>query len=272
MNTPSPTPAAFDPGPSLLCPSSRMEVASVWRYIFQKRRFQIFVLVFGAVCVLASILFFDELKPSFFSDAPQPSTTALVTSTTNTSVPQALIAVPSVGGFFDRLLQWAKKLEFIFGIFTALIAAFVWYGEIREDWEQELPCIMSVFFFYKGKPAIICRNIWLSGPDDLRNWSQQVAAQAATPLNGQSPRLEFGPDVKTQSPEICIKPDGTLCRHYTVRFLLTNLPKMLEGKEEICRYQNLLGTGATQSNIVAQSTDTSLIEPIPEVAAQRPLV
>ena len=66
-------------------------------------------------------------------------------------------------------------------------------------------------------------------------------------------------------------PDGTLCRHYTVRFSLTKLPPMLESANgTVCRYQNLLSTAAVPANTAVQSVDSALVGALPEIAAYCP--
>lgn len=128
---------------------------------------------------------------------------------------------------------WLSNLQSFFAVGTFFVALFVWYDETRDDWQNELPKRMSVFFFHAGKPVIVCRYVWLAGAEDLRAWGQQVAAQAVE----NDRNLKFGPDVKTQVPDLVIGPDGTVCRHYAVRFQLKELPSLLKDSGE-CRYQN----------------------------------
>lgn len=130
--------------------------------------------------------------------------------------------------------EWVNRLQSFLGIGTLFVALFVWYGEIRDDWDKDLPKRMSVFFFHNGHPFIVCRYIWLAGADDLRAWGQQVAAQAA----GER-FLDFSPDVKAQPPSLVVAPDGAACNHYDVCFELTKLPSSLIKDSGMCRYQNV---------------------------------
>jgi hypothetical protein len=156
--------------------------------------------------------------------------------------------------------QWADFLtrwQALVGVATLAIACLVWLGELREDWESQLPKRMSVYFFSNGKPVIICRNIWLAGADDLRNWGQQVAAQAA-----HERFLDFNPDVAARTPEIVRAPDGTVCKHYSVRFHLTKLPDNWSFGLDKCRYQNLF---ANVKEVRSEAIES--VKKLPDVAA-----
>ena len=125
------------------------------------------------------------------------------------------------------------------GIATLLVAILVWYGEMCSNWEASLPKKMSVFFFYAGRPVIVCRYVWLADASDLRAWGQQVAKQAAYNIQ----QLGFGPDVKAADPVLEIEPNGDMFRHYSVCFQLTEYPSTLDNDSERgnCRYQNFAG-------------------------------
>jgi len=198
-------------------------------YAWHTRRLQIIVFAAALVVLLLGLLYFDSLRPPWTG---QPVSGAA------SSRPED---VPS----------WLNNIQAVLGAFTLLVASFVWLDELRDDWEEELPNRMSVYFFHAGQPVIVCRHVWLAGADDLRAWGQQVGAQAA----GER-FLDFSPDVAARPLEIMILPDRTACRHHAVRFHLTRLPAALAGVTGRCRYQNLLAT-----EISVRS------EPIPQVAA-----
>lgn len=155
---------------------------------------------------------------------------------------------------------WLNNLQSYIAIGTFFVALFVWYGKIRDDWQDELPKRMSVFFFYKGKPVIVCRYVWLARAEDLRAWGQQVASQAVD--NDRS--LKFGPDVKTQVPNLAIDPDGTVCKHYAVRFRLKELIALLKEDEGKCRYQNFAAVDKEPHTI-----DSKQVEALPTVVDWR---
>jgi hypothetical protein len=131
--------------------------------------------------------------------------------------------------------DWWMRVQSFLGMGTLIVALFVWYSRIRDNWEDNLPKRMSVFFFFLGKPVIICRYVWLASEDDLRAWGQQVAAQAADTER----RLEFSPEIKTRNPELIISTEErTICRHYEICFQLNALPPSLTEESGMCRYQN----------------------------------
>ncbi|MFZ2470993.1 MAG: acylphosphatase [Methanothrix sp.] len=123
-------------------------------------------------------------------------------------------------------------MQSFLGIGTLAVALFVWYGKIREEWKNDLPKRLSVFFFYGGKPVIVCRYVWLAGEDELRTWGQQVAKQAAGNQN-----LDFSPDVEARKPSLAVEKNGEICKHYAVRFVLTKMPSS-QPDSRVCRYQN----------------------------------
>ncbi|MCU0637109.1 MAG: hypothetical protein MUE87_00560 [Methanothrix sp.] len=230
--------------------------------------------------------------------------------------------------------DWLMRMQSFLGIGTLLVALYVWYGKIRENWEDDLPKLMSVFFFHNGcwfswneipdnksdrdrllkhlshefgiawateekekakiektdddkiirvsrgehhlslrlndektealleiddcrsfkfkaltesgetniyyrescsRPAIVCRYVPLAGADDLRNWGQQVAAQAA--YNERF--LEFSPNIKTADPKLVVlQSDSRICKSYSMSFQLKKLPTTMINEPEICRYQS----------------------------------
>jgi hypothetical protein len=129
---------------------------------------------------------------------------------------------------------WLINMQSFFSLGTLLVALSVWWGEISEDWRDDLPKRLSVFFFDGFRPAIVCRYVWLAGADEIRQWGQQVAKQAAGNTN-----LDFGPNLEAKSPSLIIGPKGNVWLHYSVCFELTNLNKYLEDHSKKCIYQNL---------------------------------
>lgn len=203
-------------------------------YALGTRRIQISVVAVALVVLFLGVVYSDSLRPPWTGPA----------ATSGSSRPED---VPS----------WLNNIQAVFGGFTLLIAIFVWFDELRDDWEDQLPSRMSVFFFHGGRPAIVCRHVWLAGADDLRAWGQQVGAQAA----GER-FLDFSPDVAAPPPEIALMPDCTACRHHAVRFSLTRLPNALASDAGRCRYQNLLaGDTSVRSELV------QAVEALPDVAA-----
>ena len=218
------------------------QTRQVVKFAWRRRRSQIVTLGLGLVLLLVGATFLKSLQPPLLNREP----------------------TSAIGSVPEDLIRWLENLQIFVGFFTLLVATFVWYGELREDWEEELPCLMSAYFFYNRRPVIVCRHIWLAGPSDLRAWAQQVGAQAA-----RVRFLEFTPDVKARHPEIVRLPDGSICRHYAVRFHLTNWPpagsektSAAEENSDACVYQNLLAQGA---RVRLESVAT--VEALPDVQA-----
>jgi len=190
-------------------------VRQIIAFAFDQRRVQIVIAILAAVIVAVfGLVYSDYLKwptnLSAFADSGDGRPT-------------------NWGSLFDRL-------QSSFAAFTLLVALYVWCGELRQDWESQLPARMTVVFLRAEVPAIICRYAWLAGPDDLRAWAQQVAGQAV----GER-FLEFSPDVASRSVEIMRPPANSPCRYYEIRFQLTG-PKVALDKipKNQCCYQNLL--------------------------------
>ena len=132
-------------------------------------------------------------------------------------------------------LVWLNNFQIVFGCLTLLVATFVWFNELREEWEHRLPLRMSIFFFLDREPVIVCQHVWLSSVGDLRQWAQQVASQAV-----DEARLKFSPNVVSTRSDICQFPDGSACVLHSVKFQLSELPPYLRQHSGNCRYQNLL--------------------------------
>lgn len=270
MSPTTETSPAFELGPELKKPTWTTTSWCILKHMWRKNRTQILILIIGVIVLGASCWCIPELKPpvhlSSLADLFEKTECTTASSTANSTEKVSL----------QSLLSWIKKIEFVFGFFTALIAAFVWHGEMRENWEQGLPSVMSVIFFHEGNPVIVCRNTWLAGPDDLRNWGQQVASQAITSKHYPSPqRLDFNPDIRSLPPSICEMPNGNLCTQYVIGFTLTKLPSLLHDKEvkgqKICLYQNLLSAKNTAPNVSVYEVDVNdpVVKNIPEVVELR---
>jgi hypothetical protein len=153
--------------------------------------------------------------------------------------------------------EWISRLQSFLGIGTLMVALFMWYGEVEERWEEALPNRLSVYFLRQDrKPAIVCRHVVLLSPADLRAWSQQVASQAA----GKE-QLDFAVDLPDRPAEPTLAPDGSVCRHYQLRFRLKKVPKALEKEPDTCLYQNLLA-----ANPDVQRVSSKDVADLPDVA------
>ncbi len=225
-----------DLGPTLIELKWWRKIGLVLIYAFTHRKLPIAIMVSFIVLVVLGILFWGELR--------LPSTTF--------HTPESII-------------EWLLNAQTILGIGTLLVALFVWIGEIEENWENDRPKRLSVFFFWMGKPLIVCRYVWLAGEDEIRTWGQQVAMQSQHVLEDEKLAdsfLHFAPDMQTRNPELLTGPNGEVWKHYSICFRLTRLNKSLERTKNYCRYQNIAGI-----DNVADNFPTELVESIPEVAS-----
>lgn len=216
---------------------------SILRHALQYHRIQIAIMVLALVLLIELVLKWDVLRlPMNFQNSTSLVIEVLRDIIGVLSSPiQYQNATTLSSASPSNLADWWIRVQSLLGIGTLLVAIFVWYGEIREDWEKRLPKRMSVFFLHKGWPVIVCRYIWLAGEGDLRAWGQQVAAQAACERY-----LNFYPNLKAQDPRLAVWIDGMICRHYVLCFELTDENPFLAKYLGMVRYQNI----ATDSNIV----------------------
>jgi len=204
----------WDLGPNLEPPTFFGRSKSIFIFALKNHFIQIIIISIALILLLAGISSWDVLLPPLHF---QNGTEAPAVSPTNWG-------------------DWMMRVQSFFGVATLLVALFLWHRGIREEWESHLPKKMSVFFFYQGRPAIVCRYVWLAGEDDLRAWGQQVAAQAAY----KERYLEFSPEIRTKNHSLIFDlRNGMICNHYEICFKLCSLPPSLSNDRESCRYQNL---------------------------------
>jgi hypothetical protein len=114
---------------------------------------------------------------------------------------------------------WGSILEPAIGILTLFVAIAIWWGEMRQDWENSLEKRLTVRFFHEGTEVIRCDSAYLAGEADIRQWSQQIGKQM-----NDNEFLHFRPDI-TQTSEI--SQDGTY-KHYKADFRLTRIPGVID--------------------------------------------
>jgi acylphosphatase len=227
----SPIDSEWETGPNLDPPGWLHWKKSIFWYACKHHRAEIVVMVSAMVLLIIGVLKWDVLSPPMHSHNAIGMATEIIQnirsvlfSPTNSTV------ISSVSP--PHWAEWWFRMQSFLGVGTLLVALFVWYGKIREDWRNDLPKRLSVFFFYGSKPVIVCRYVWLAGEDELRTWGQQVAKQAAGNQN-----LDFSPDVEARKPSLAVEKNGEICKHYAVRFVLTRMPSS-QPDSRVCRYQN----------------------------------
>ncbi len=208
----SPQSTEKDLGPDLEPLGWSKRLKFILGHIFRHRGIQIILMVLAMLALFFVTRAWNELSLP-------------VISQNATTIP--LIRPTSWSDLFGRLQSYLS-------VGTLLVAIAVWYGEVRNEWESGLQNRMSVFFFYEGRPVIVCRYVWLAGEGDMRAWGQQVARQT---IEGQK-QLDFSPDIDFKK-SLAVWTDGKPCMHYSVLFRLTKLNDVLKMHQGECQYQNM---------------------------------
>ena len=221
----------WETGPNLDPPGWLKCRKSIFLYACKHHCVEIIVMIFALAFLIIGVIKWDVLHlPMHSQNAIEMATEiiqnirSVLFSPTNATV-MSPVSPP-------HWAEWWIRMQSFLGVGTLLVALFVWYGKIREDWKNDLPKRLSVFFFFGSKPVIVCRYVWLAGEDELRTWGQQVAKQAAGNQN-----LDFSPDVEARKPSLAVEKNNEICKHYAVRFVLTRMPSS-QPDSRVCRYQN----------------------------------
>ena len=236
-----------------LRPLRRFEVFwSLLRYGLRTRAGQVVITVAGIAVILLAVLSSSSLRTPWHSPGlPSARSAAVGPQPPSPPLPTTPSSHPT-----NDWPGWLGNIQSLLGPFTLLIALFVWFSELCEDWENDLPLRMNVYFFHAGQPAIVCRHVWLAGAEDLRAWGQQVGGQAV------GERLDFSSDVQARPPVIVLQPDGRVAKLCAVCFHLTKLPMPMAAAPGGCRYQNLLA-----ANAEIRLEPTTAVASLPDVAA-----
>jgi hypothetical protein len=235
------------PGPNLNEPGWLRCKSSILGHALRLHLVQISVMVFALALLIDLVLRWDELRPPLHLQYSLQTIREVLQNIATVLISSPMFFQNGIAQSTESpstWIGWWINVQSLLGGGTLLVALFVWYGEIREEWENRLPKRMSVFFLYQGLPAIICRYVWLADEGDLRAWAQQVAGQAA-----QVPYLRFYPNVKAEIPSKAVWIDKKICRHYVVCFELTDNNPDLKKYLGKCCYQNM-ATGKNEVFVV----------------------
>jgi len=128
------------------------------------------------------------------------------------------IEMTTVGKF------WTDHFDPFAGMAVLIVAVAIWFGEIRQDWYDSLPCRLTVVFQHGDEGAVRevmrCERAGLSSVGEMRALGQQIGAQ----MVGER-TLDFcAPSVEYHGGDIDDKRDGAVYRHYTVVLRLRKLP------------------------------------------------
>ncbi|MDM7940766.1 MAG: hypothetical protein QUS07_10570, partial [Methanothrix sp.] len=248
------------PGPNLKGPSWLQCKLAIFGYAFWHHLIEIIIMLLALFLLIDLVLKWDELRPPVQDQISMQMVTGMIQDFYH-----LLVGSPTffeIGGIASSSspttwVSWWINVQSLLGVGTLLVALFVWYNHIREEWTNSLPKRMSVFFLREGRPAIICRYVWLAGEGDLRAWGQQVASQAV-----DVSRLSFYPNIKAEVPSFAVWIDKKIRRHYIVCFDLTEDNAFLKDYAGKCRYQNM----ATGKNDVRPVELSDLKRDIPASA------
>lgn len=228
----------------------------LWAFARRARRTQLWIFMLGLpavvfLCVALKVVADAKLpRPPSVPDLSQSAGQVITLAGTNW-IPVAVPA-PASGASPNPMAEfWNNWLQPVIGLFTLLVAIFVWSSEAREEWEQNLPKLLSVYFFYRDAPALVCRYAYLSAEGDIRQMAQQVGLQ----MNNQKP-LKFVPFIEQKPPDLVQDIQRKAYKHYRVRFNLTEPPEALPVNSS---------SGAIDKGKLWQVTDASSIPALLEV-------
>ena len=111
--------------------------------------------------------------------------------------------------------QWFDPLVTVITVITALVIAYD--GYVREM-ISSLPMRLNVHFMYNGQYLMSCREAYLAGPDDIRQWSQTIGKEMIGVY------LDFYPYMKQETPKEIYEPDNEH-RLFEIRIYLRKPPK-----------------------------------------------
>ncbi|GIW95261.1 MAG: hypothetical protein KatS3mg110_3302 [Pirellulaceae bacterium] len=123
----------------------------------------------------------------------------------------------------ESSLGWWTPTEALLSLLTLAVAVLIWLGELREEWERNLPKRLEVVYFFEGRPVMVCRDCMLVSESDIRAWAQQLGAQLC-----QQPVLQFVPEMLLVPPRLVFhRPLKKVVRLYKLGVELVNLPEKL---------------------------------------------
>jgi hypothetical protein len=75
------------------------------------------------------------------------------------------------GPAYAQSISW---MEAICGVGVLLMTVFIWFNNLKRDWEAILPKRVTVYFQYQGRDVMIAKQMPLTSEGDIRGWSQQI--------------------------------------------------------------------------------------------------
>ena len=122
--------------------------------------------------------------------------------------------------------------KWIIQVATLCVAVLVAFGEMWQDWAEQLPKKLTVFFEYDGRTLMVCKDVYLAGEGDIRQWGMQLGRQM---MGGGNVFLSFDPFIRQEYTGMHPTEDGLLSKCYCVHFNLVEIPELQEQPKELAR-------------------------------------
>ncbi|MDZ4778776.1 MAG: hypothetical protein SGJ19_00820 [Planctomycetia bacterium] len=119
-------------------------------------------------------------------------------------------------------LAWWQWMDAVFGVATLAVALIVWWGELTENWEHNLPKRLRVVFLFDNQPVLVCEDAPLITETDIRAMAQQIGKQM-----NDNKELSLRPFFEPLLPIIDRQSKTGPVRRYEIRMTLKELPTSL---------------------------------------------
>ncbi len=135
-------------------------------------------------------------------------------------------------------VDWWTPMEATLTLLTVAVAVLIWFGELREEWERNLPMRLQVIYYFQDRPVMACMDCMLVSEADIRAWAQQLGSQMC-----KRDQLEFEPEMILDRPRLVYHPGfGKVVRLFYLKVNLVNLPEKFKErrKDESPDYQGVV--------------------------------
>lgn len=134
-----------------------------------------------------------------------------------------LVLTDSISLKDDVLKPWSEYVDPFIGMATLLVAILVWFGELRQEWRDNMSSRLTVRFHCDGQPVMRCELAHLTSEADIRNLAQQIGQQM-----NKNQRLNINaPDMKKSGGDTEINNDGQVFRHWFMDIPLYEPPSIM---------------------------------------------
>jgi hypothetical protein len=123
----------------------------------------------------------------------------------------------SKGTEAHRKVAW---IEALCGVGVLMMSVFIWFNNLRKEWEEKLPKRLTVHFHYRDTDVMLAKQMPLTDEADARAWSQQIGRKMNKDKDiSIKPMYKFVP--------VGINPRGTFFE-YRVIYYLNEVPENLK--------------------------------------------